>query len=429
MKKNNLENKKTKNFSFFKILISGFVVIAILGGVFSFALLGFNTHAPDKLEDVFEVENSTGEIVSEIILDEDLDKNVQLIYNDVVYSFNGNFGENIQRISSDLYLPAQNAEVIFNPNDEEVFVFKDESYGREVDIKTLIENIQYNLSENISAPIIIPTLEIQPEISATDLEGVIELRSQFSTSIATSTENRKHNVKYALSAFNGLVVNPDEIVSFNDITGKRTSANNYKDANIIVGGEYVLGAGGGVCQASTTIYNALIRADLNILEVHNHSLPVSYVPRAFDAMVSDGGFDLIFQNNTPHPLYFLTFADNENVGVKIFGAPLEDNLEIKTRTQQVKVLPHKGDKIVPDTDHKYQDKIMFKGEYLRLRYPKQGSENIGFLQYYKNGELVEEKQVRHVFYPPQQGVIVEGTEDVFEGITLPENNVKFILPE
>ena len=65
---------------------------------------------------------------------------------------------NIQRISSDLYLPTQNAEVIFNPNDEEVFVFKDESYGREVDIKTLIENIQYNLSENISAPIIIPTL-------------------------------------------------------------------------------------------------------------------------------------------------------------------------------------------------------------------------------------------------------------------------------
>ena len=67
MKKNNLENKKTKNFSFFKILISGFVVIAILGGVFSFALLGFNTHAPDKLEDVFEIDKQARKYTEEII--------------------------------------------------------------------------------------------------------------------------------------------------------------------------------------------------------------------------------------------------------------------------------------------------------------------------------------------------------------------------
>ena len=428
---NHLHNssKKKKNRLFFKTVVSGFATIAILAGIFGFIIFGFGVHTNDKIEDRFEIETSNGEIVSEIVLNENLDKNVSLIHNGVVYSFNGNYGENIQKLVSELYVPAQNAEVVFNPQSEEVFVFKDETLGQEVDVKALVDNIQYNINQNLDIPITIPTTIIQPEVTRTELDGLIQLRSEFTTSIASSPENRKHNVKYALSAFNGLVVQPEEIISFNKITGERTSANNYKDANIIVGGEYVLGAGGGVCQASTTLYNALIRADLNILEVHNHSLPVNYVPLAFDAMVSDGGYDLIFQNNTLHPLYFMTYSDGQNVSVKIFGEPLEEGLEIKTRTEEVKVLSHKGDKIVEDKEKKYINKIMFKGEYLRIRYPKQGSENLGFLQYFKNGELIEEKEIRHVYYPPQDGIIMEGTEELFEGMELPENDVKFINPQ
>ena len=96
---------------------------------------------------------------------------------------------------------------------------------------------------------------------------MIELRSEFTTSIATSTENRKHNVKYALSAFNGLAISPDETVSFNQIIKERTKTSNFKEAKIIVQGDFVPGSGGGICQASTTLYNALLLADMEIIDV------------------------------------------------------------------------------------------------------------------------------------------------------------------
>lgn len=282
--------------------------------------------------------------------------------------------------------------VIFNPDEEEMFVF-----------------------ENVA--------------SKQQLENVIKLRSEFSTSLVGSDPNRKHNVETAIKCFNGMIVLPDEVISFNQTTGERTNNSDYKDAKIIVQGEFVLGTGGGVCQASTTLYNALIRSDVEILTVNNHTLPVGYVPRAFDAMVNDSTSDLIFKNNTGYPLYFLTGVKEDRAFVKIFGAPLEEGLTIETRSEFIKDLPHKGDKILPDTKGTYSDKITYKGEYWRVRYPSNGSEYKGYLQYIKNGEVIAEKEVRHVYYSGQEGIIMEGTEELFEGMTLPDNNVEFINPQ
>lgn len=282
--------------------------------------------------------------------------------------------------------------VIFNPDADEMFVF---------------ENAE----------------------SRHEFENYIGLRSEYSTSLAGSDKNRKHNVETAIKCFNGLIVLPDEEISFNKTTGERTNNSDYKPAKIIVQGEFVVGTGGGVCQASTTLYNALIRSDLEILEVHNHSLPVGYVPLGFDAMVNDSTSDLVFKNTTGFPLYFCTGLKDEKVFVKIFGLPLEKGLSIETRSELVKELPHKGDKIIPDTQGKYSDKITFKGEYLRVRYPQKGSEYLGFIQYKKDGKLQSEKQVRHSYYSGQEGIIMEGTEDLYEGMTLPENKVKFINSE
>ena len=427
-----INQKKRKPLSkFFKITTSALVVFCAFASIVTFSLLGFSFSFGGS-EKTYDIYSSNGEAKNEFVLKEDKanqQKNLNLIFEDMTYSFNENYAENIQKIVTDLYIPSQNATVEFNPNEEEIFVFEEEKIGREVDVRSLIDNIQYNFTNNVDAPIIVPMKEIAPEIEKSTLEGLIAPRSQFTTSIASSNANRKHNVKYALSLFNGLVVEPEEIVSFNSVLQERGSVANFKDANVIIGGEYVLARGGGVCQASTTLYNALIRSDISILEVHNHSLPVSYVPLAFDAMVSDGAYDLVFQNTTSHPLYFLATGNESEVSVKIFGEPLEEGLEIKTRTEQIKILPHKGDKIVVDSEHKFSDKITFKGEYLRAKYPKAGSENKGYLQYFKDGKLVEEKEIRHVYYPAQQGVIYEGTEDVFEGIELPENEVRFINPQ
>ena len=115
--------------------------------------------------------------------------------------------------------------------------------------------------------------------------------------------------------------------------------------------------------------------------------------------------------------------------VEIYGPEFEEGMEIKTRAELVKVLPHSGDKIIKDTKGEYSDKILYKGEYYRLKYPREGYETKGYIQYYKNGELMEEKLVRHDHYQPQNGVIMEGTEELVEGMTLPASNVKYIPPQ
>src|SRR5699024_1062257 len=118
-----------------------------------------------------------------------------------------------------------------------------------------------------------------------------------------------------------------------ETTGPRTKENGYENANIIIDGNYVSGTGGGVCQASTTLYNALLLANMEILSVHHHSLPASYVPLSFDAMVIEGYADLIFKNTSNSPIFIKTICDENNVTVEIYGKSLEDNMQIKTRTE------------------------------------------------------------------------------------------------
>ena len=395
---------------------------AVLSGS---AILGLILHSPNP-----NFNNKTQDLTLENVLSSEYfsrnpNAHIDLVFGEKNYSITQNPVPSLQTITEELFIAPQDAKIVFDPTSEEVFVVQEEVVGQEVDLNNLALYIQDSLKTGAQEAISIPVNTISPTVTKKDLEGLVSLRSEFSTSIAGSEPGRRHNVQYALKAFNGLIVMPDEEVSFNKTTGERTFNSEYKDATIISGGKYVQGRGGGVCQASTTLYNALIRADIEILKVQNHSLPVKYVPLAFDAMVNDTTSDLVFKNNTTSPLYFLTGTTGDDVWVKIFGQALEDGLTIKTRSETVREIK-KGDQIIPDTNGEYAKHITFKGEYYRVKYPQNGKECKGYLEYYKNGELVETKEVRHAYYQGQDGIIMEGTEEPYEGITLPENNVEFI---
>ena len=292
----------------------------------------------------------------------------------------------------------------------------------------LYKRIDEGLQGGKVANVEIPIIEISPEFSEEELLNSVVKRSEFSTSYATSSKDRKNNVKKALESFNGLFVESGQTVSFNEVTGARTEENGYKNAHIIYGGVYVDGVGGGVCQASTTLYNALLLAGIQIDEVYHHSLPASYVPLSFDAMVSGNACDLVFTNNLDKPIYIRTLADEERVTVEIYGENME-GVSIVRRAELVKVLPHNGDKILPDTKGEYANKILYKGEFYRVKWPKEGYESKGYLRYYKDGEFVEEKEIRHDFYQPQDGIVMEGVEDLGVGMTLPASDVSICSPQ
>ncbi len=337
--------------------------------------------------------------------------------------------EKIKNLSNEIDIPAVDAKLNFDVTKENPLVFTQEQYGEVVDQEALKTIIDEKLLNSVKIDVEVPMIEVIPNVLKIDLEKTVAKRGSFSTNYSSSSEDRKHNVKHALEAFNGMVITPQQEVSFNETTGSRTAENGYKKANVILNGVYVEGTGGGVCQASTTLYNALLNADVEILEVNKHTLPASYVWLAFDAMVSEGYSDLKFKNNTDANLYIKTSADDENVYVEVYGKPFAENEYVQRRVEFLGAIPHPGDRIVPDTDGQYSNKVTYKGEYLRLKYPREGYKAKGYIDRYKDGVLIESELIRDETYQPQEGIIIEGTEEVTEGITLPPNTVNFIPPQ
>lgn len=351
-------------------------------------------------------------------------KDFQISYKAVL----GNLEEKIDEIIEEVERPQEVASLVFSPNEDEVFHVDKGKSSVTVLRNELFSQIDEQLAMGKTANVEIPIVEIEPEFDEEDLLNSVVKRSEFSTSYSSSGADRKNNVKKALESFNGLIVESGESVSFNEITGPRTEENGYKNAHIIFDGVYVDGVGGGVCQASTTLYNALLLADIQIDQVYHHSLPASYVPLSFDAMVSGNYSDLVFTNNLDKPIYILTKADDNNVTVEIYGPSL-NGVEIKRRSELVKILPHNGDKIVKDTKGAYSNKILYQGEFYRVKWPKEGYESKGYLQYYKDGELLEEKEIRHDYYKAQDGIVMEGVEELGVGMSLPASEVQICSPQ
>lgn len=350
---------------------------------------------------------------------------IDLPYEDIY----GGMEAKLEGIISEVECLPQSSRICFNPNNEIMFTEIEPSQGKIVDRQALKETICNTITHSSSSEIEIPIIDILPQENTESFVNKIGLRSTFSTDYSSSSKDRKSNIKLALSKFNGLVVEPDEEISFNNITGARTVENGYKNAKIIVGGKYVNGIGGGVCQASTTLYNALIRSDIQVLQVNHHTLPASYVPLSFDAMVSEGYADLKFRNNLSTPIFIKTICNDSKATVEIYGEPFEDGITIQTKAELVKVLPHGGDDIITDYKGEYDDKVLYRGEYYRLKFPQEGYESKGYIEYVKDGEVVSKKEIRHDKYLPQNGIIVEGASNMEEGMNLPNNTVKYISPQ
>ncbi|MBE7087498.1 MAG: hypothetical protein E7369_04270 [Clostridiales bacterium] len=232
----------------------------------------------------------------------------------------------------------------------------------------------------------------------------IVLRAEFSTYYATSTDERKHNVKIATDKLNGVLIDVGGEFSFNLTVGERTEKNGYKKAKIISYGEFVDGIGGGVCQVSTTVYNACLLAGLKILEYHPHSLPVGYVLPSFDAMVSYGSSDLKIKNCTHNPILLYATADGDRLTVKVYGEPMDEEIHRKSVKTEI-VAPPPDEEFVDDKGV-YPD--LLEGERRVLRYAKNGLKSQGYLIKKKNGKTVTEK-IRTDYYRPTRGLVVIGS--------------------
>ena len=221
--------------------------------------------------------------------------------------------------------------------------------GRDVDISKLKDDIYNMINKKKIKDINLPVLTLYPKTSTKQVKSINSILGQFSTSFNDST-SRGSNIHVAGESTSDVLLMPGETFSYNKKTGARNWVNGYQSAPIIVGGKVVNGEGGGVCQVSTTIYNAALLSGLTIDEVHNHSLPSRYAPRGRDATVSYGYTDLKFTNPYTHPVYIKNIVGNGAITSKIYGCSLDrERIVIRMEEEYLK------DKITVKTYRLYLD--------------------------------------------------------------------------
>ena len=208
------------------------------------------------------------------------------------------------------------------------FLYQSEVVGVSVDVDGLADGIIAQLKTgNYSTPVAAPGTTTQPSITLDALKKNTQLIASWTSSYAShNNANRNSNVAKLSGFVNGSVVQPGEEWSINKLTGIRTKAKGWKDAPGIQAGGFIDQPGGGVCQVSSTVYNAAIRSNLEITDSSHHSIVSSYIPIGLDATISSGEPDLKFKNNQSTPVYIVSYTNpvDKNITVEIYGQTVKD---------------------------------------------------------------------------------------------------------
>lgn len=200
-----------------------------------------------------------------------------------------------------------------------------------IDFKVSLEEAKAIISSEKKEEYTIPLNIIYPNVTTNMIgtEAFPDLLSTFSTNYAASNRNRTTNLILASNKINGTVLMPGETFSYNKVVGARTISAGYKEAPIYVQGRVEDGLGGGICQITSTLYNAVVYANLEVTQRTNHQFVPSYVTASRDATVVYGAIDFQFKNNRNYPIKLVCSVSGGIANFQIFGMKQEDDCEVQ----------------------------------------------------------------------------------------------------
>ena len=314
----------------------------------------------------------------------------------------------IEYLATFLDTPAVNSTITMVDNQ---IVYTDEAPGRGIDREALVTTL-LDTDPLSGKTIPLPIHDLEPSITREMLQSKFVLRGSYTTSFSDSTKNRKYNIRFGAEKINGTILKPGDVFSANETLGTRTRKNGWKNAGAYESGEVVQQAGGGVCQLSSTLYNAALYADMEIVERRNHSMPVHYVDRGRDATINSIGniIDFKFRNNTSSDVIIMAYTTGNTLHMEIYGVPFEtdeyDRIEIRTKqrgSQSIKTVYEYLD----DKPASYQ-KTISKGS--------KGYTVQTYKDYYSGATLVKTDDLgisKYNMYPKkvQVGTIEESSDD------------------
>ena len=271
-----------------------------------------------------------------------------------------------------------------------------------LDFAISIEDAQKLVSQD-QATFTIPLKVLKPKVTVKNLsqEAFPDLLASYSTSYATSSANRCTNVELATKSINGYVLMPGETFSYNDTVGQRTAARGYKEAGVYLNGEVTTGLGGGICQVSSTLYNAVLLSNLEIVERTNHTFKPSYVPAGQDATVSWGAPDFKFKNNRNYPIKISATTSGKNIYFNIYGLKTDDDYEVKIVSNQVGTVPY--------TTSYQNTSSLPSGTQKVIQSGSNGCKTETYKILYKNGTEVSRTRINADTYKAHNQVISVGT--------------------
>ncbi len=319
----------------------------------------------------------------------------------------------IAQIAAKIDVPAVNASVTGIDTDTHALTIKDEVVGHVVDQAALQTLVTDAILNGVKTPINIPVVETQPTVTKAALQGQYVKRASMTTDFSTSPSARKYNVKKGAGIINGTVLAPGETFSTNGVLGVRSAANGWKEANAYESGAVVPQYGGGVCQLSTTLYNAVVKADLEIVFRRNHSMPVTYIDKGLDATINSVGneIDFKFKNNTNGEIIIIGYTTSSSkLTFEIWGLPFATTEydEIKLTSTQVSTNTIPGDPVqieVPVGAEKADGSLMVAGETYTAVAPRKGYVYQSYKNYYLAGKLVKKEKLAVSTYKAYQGEI------------------------
>ena len=298
---------------------------------------------------------------------------------------------NIDEIHNEIYKEAKDAYYTTNP-----LAVYPSSTG--IDFSISIDEAK-SLITGESDTYTIPLKILYPKVKTSDIgmEAFPNKLSSFSSSYATSNSNRSTNISLASSKINGLVLMPGDVFSFNGTVGRRTPQAGFKVAGVYVAGQVTSDYGGGICQVSSTLYNAVLRANLEIVERTNHQFDVGYVPIGTDATVSWGSPDFKFKNSRSYPIKIDITNYNKRITVSIYGLREENDYDVEILSYRTGTIPYKTTYTT--------DKSLAKGQTKVIQSGSNGATAVSYKILKQNGVEVSRELLSRDTYSPHNQII------------------------
>lgn len=304
----------------------------------------------------------------------------------------------LNEIYSKVYVAPQDATYV---SGEKFDVIVDKT-GIDFDLRKVQED--YDLLED-SGELLIHLRQIEPKVKLADLDSILfkDVLSTFSTTYDQTEKNRVQNLNVASERCNSTIVYPGKEFSFHKTIGTRTVANGYASAHSYAGGKVVNSVGGGICQISSTLYNIVLKADLEIVERKAHGMPVAYAEPSLDATIAEGSIDFRFKNNKNYPIKIVSEVKNGTVTMSLLGIKEETGTTIEIESVKLETINY--------TTTKQNDSTMYVGTSKVIQEPTNGCYSEAYrIEKDSNGNVISRTLISKDKYYPINEIIKVGTK-------------------